>query len=274
MATLENIRKRGALIAVVIGFALFAFILGDFIKQGKSIFRGSQNEVANINGNTVDIIDYQNLANAHTAFYQYATGIQNLDEQTQKGIKNDIWDILLKENLLNDAYDDCGIDVTDKEVSGLIFGENGKYDPLVQQLPVFQNPQTRQFDPKVVSSFYTNYMSNDPKSKQFGLYLEKLIRENRKYTKYFTLIAKGMNITTAEAISLYKDRTNVVDFDFVALNYKSIADSTIKVNDSEAKTYYNKHKEEYEQKEQRDIWFEEKMLSIKTISSSIDKKQN
>ena len=32
MATLENIRKRGPLIAIVIGFALFAFILGDLFK--------------------------------------------------------------------------------------------------------------------------------------------------------------------------------------------------------------------------------------------------
>ena len=36
MATLEKLRnKAGILLAVVIGIALFSFILGDFIKPGK-----------------------------------------------------------------------------------------------------------------------------------------------------------------------------------------------------------------------------------------------
>jgi peptidyl-prolyl cis-trans isomerase D len=39
MATLEKIRNRaGALVAVVIGLALFAFILGDILGSGPSLF--------------------------------------------------------------------------------------------------------------------------------------------------------------------------------------------------------------------------------------------
>ena len=61
MAALENIRKRGKLLAIVIGFALAAFILGDFINTGGG---GSLPELADINGNKVvltnDIVSNNN----------------------------------------------------------------------------------------------------------------------------------------------------------------------------------------------------------------------
>ena len=60
MATLENIRKKGGVIvALVIGLALVAFVLTDLLNSGGSMMRGSQMELANINGTSVSIIEYQ-----------------------------------------------------------------------------------------------------------------------------------------------------------------------------------------------------------------------
>ena len=38
MATLEKIRKRSVLLLVIIGAALVAFIIGDFLNSGRNIF--------------------------------------------------------------------------------------------------------------------------------------------------------------------------------------------------------------------------------------------
>ena len=52
MATLQNIRnKAGLLVAIVIGLALFAFILGDMFGSGAS--RGGNN-VAEIAGKSIE----------------------------------------------------------------------------------------------------------------------------------------------------------------------------------------------------------------------------
>jgi len=51
MATLEKIRNRaGVLVAVIIGIALLAFILGDFLNSGKTLFSSSEFEIADISG--------------------------------------------------------------------------------------------------------------------------------------------------------------------------------------------------------------------------------
>ena len=39
MATLEKIRSKAGLLVLVVGVALFAFIIGDFLNSGSTYFR-------------------------------------------------------------------------------------------------------------------------------------------------------------------------------------------------------------------------------------------
>jgi len=60
MATLQTIRTRaGLLIAIVIGISLAAFVLGDLLQSGSSIFQKNQMEIGEINGESIQYPDYQ-----------------------------------------------------------------------------------------------------------------------------------------------------------------------------------------------------------------------
>ena len=59
MATLEKIRSKAGLLVLVVGLALFAFIIGDFLNSGSTYFRQSQERIAEIDGEVVKIQDYQ-----------------------------------------------------------------------------------------------------------------------------------------------------------------------------------------------------------------------
>ena len=52
MATLEKIRKRSVLLLVIIGAALVAFIIGDFLNSGRNIF-GDGTTVAKAKKSTI-----------------------------------------------------------------------------------------------------------------------------------------------------------------------------------------------------------------------------
>ena len=53
MATLEKIRSKAGLLVLVVGLALFAFIIGDFLNSGSTYFRQSQERIAEIDGDHV-----------------------------------------------------------------------------------------------------------------------------------------------------------------------------------------------------------------------------
>ena len=58
MATLQTIRNRGGLlVSIVIGLALIAFIVGDALNSGSRIFNSQRNQIGEIAGEGVSIID-------------------------------------------------------------------------------------------------------------------------------------------------------------------------------------------------------------------------
>ena len=50
MATLNKIRSKAGLLVVIIGVALLAFIVGDFLNSGHTFYAMNQNKVAVVNG--------------------------------------------------------------------------------------------------------------------------------------------------------------------------------------------------------------------------------
>ena len=60
MATLQTIRNRaGLLVSIFIGLALMAFIVGDALNSGASIFNGERNQVGKIDGESISLMDFQ-----------------------------------------------------------------------------------------------------------------------------------------------------------------------------------------------------------------------
>ena len=55
MATLEKIRSKAGLLVLVVGLALFAFIIGDFLNSGSTYFRQSQERIAEIDGEVIKV---------------------------------------------------------------------------------------------------------------------------------------------------------------------------------------------------------------------------
>ncbi|MEF9950438.1 MAG: SurA N-terminal domain-containing protein, partial [Mucinivorans sp.] len=72
MASLQTLRnKGGVIVAVIIGIALLAFILGDMLTSGSVLFGNSANNVGKIGGQGISAVEYGNQIN-------YLTEIQKI----------------------------------------------------------------------------------------------------------------------------------------------------------------------------------------------------
>lgn len=250
MATLQKIRNKGPLLAIVVGLALAAFILGDMLNSGRSIFGGNQFEIAKVGGESVSYQEYQSVINQREAFYQNIMRSTSLNPELIQQIRNYAWEKLIRNYTIGKELNDLGINASSDELYDMV--KSGNVTPMIRQL--FTNPNTGQFDPNVVFQFINN-MDSDPsgQSKAVWLYLEEELKESRVFVKYNNLINKALYITSNEVEKNFVERTKMVDIKFVSQSYESISDSAVSISASEIKSFYDENIARYTQEEARDI---------------------
>lgn len=264
MATLQNIRNRGSLmIAIVIGLALGAFILGDMLTSGSNLMKPSQMEIAEINGESVQYPDFQKKVDELSEIYKMNTQQTQIDETTWEQIREQVWQGYLQENILGKTTEELGITISADELFDMVQGNNPHQ--IVQQL--FRNQQTGQVDKSAILRFLKDLETKaTPEQKSYWLYIENQIIQDKLRTKYNNLVSKGLYVTTEEAKKSLEAKNHNTNFQYIVLNYSSVSDSEVKVSDNDLKEYYNQHKDEYKQEKTRKIEY----ITFEVLPSAAD----
>lgn len=259
MATLEKIRSKAGLLVVVVGLALFAFIIGDFLNSGSTYFRQSQEKVAVVDGEVIKIQDYQARVDEMSEMYKMQTGSNSLPEEYMTQIRQSVFNTMVQDVVLNEATEEIGMTVCPEELFDMVQGEN--ISPLIQQMQIFNNPQTGQFDKAAllnflksidvdnIASYPAEQQAQLLKAKNFWLFWEKNIKRQRLEQKYTTLLSKAITANALEAKDAFDASAESADLVYAMQSYASIPDSTIEVSKSEIEKLYNQRKEAFKQDE-------------------------
>ena len=259
MSTLEKIRSKAGLLVLVVGLALFAFIIGDFLNSGSTYFRQSQERVAKVDGEVIKIQDYQGRIDEMTEMYKMQSGQSSLPEEYMNQIRQSVFDAMVQEVVLDEATDKLGMQVGPEELFDMVQGEN--ISPMIQQMQMFVNPQTGQFDKTALLNFLktidddniANYPADQQaqliQARNFWLFWEKNIKRQRLEQKYTTLLSKAVSANVLDAKEAFNDVSENSDIVYAMQSYASIPDSTVDVSKSEIEKLYNQRKELYKQKE-------------------------
>lgn len=265
MATLQNIRNRGGvMIAIVIGLALGAFILGDMLNSGSKLMRPSQMKIAEIDGQSIQYPEFQKKVEELSEVYKMNTQQTQIDESTWEQIREQVWQGYLQENILGKATEKLGVAVSSEELFDLIQGNDPH--PIIKQL--FRNQKTGMVDKSAIIQFLKALDSGaSPAQKAYWLYIENQIKQDKLYSKYNNLVAKGLYVTSDEAKKSLNAKNKTANFQYVVLAYSSIPDADVKVSDEDLKAYYNLHKDEYKQEKTRRIEY----VTFEVLPSEGDK---
>ncbi len=264
MATLQKIRNRaGIAIAIFIGLALAAFILGDLFKSTSSLTRGKQMELAEVAGKTITYPEFQSKVSELEEIYKMNSGKTSLDAQTAEQIKEQTWQNMVRNLTMKDIYEELGIGVCSSELFDMVQGKNPH--AIIQS--IFRDPNTGTLNRGALIQFLKYQQSNsNGKERSYWLFIENQIIEERSFSKYNNLLAKGIYVTTDEAKSDLKGRNHLTNIQFVAKPFSSVSDSTVKVTDEELKAHYEKNKENYKQENNRNIEY----VSFPVVASKTD----
>lgn len=242
MAILENIRKRTTILILIIGMALFAFVIsGVFTSSNFGAGGKVGSTVAEINGNEVSIDAFrQKVEAASRRVGPNASSMQTI---------NQVWDQEVRNSILGEQFEDLGINIEEDQIMNYI-----KTMPGYNQAPQFQN-EDGIFDENKFREFISEMSVNNPQQYELWLQDEQNIIQSSKEQTYFNLVKAGVGATLKEGELEYKLANDKVDMQYVRIPFASIADSTISVTKSEISEYINANKEDYKQETSRDIQF-------------------
>ena len=248
MAILGQIRKRSIFLIIVIGMALFAFVIsGVFTSNGGF---GANQPVGEINGEKIDYEMFNLMVEQAQTVYGFNT-IQAV---------NFAWDQGVKSQALNQELEKLGIDAGKNQLEQII-----SRDESVILNPLFQN-EIGIFDFNKFSSYISQLKTSNPSVYNSWKIQEENIISIARQRIYFDLIRSSVISTNVESRIQYHLENDKVNIQYLRIPYGNIPDSIVTIKDSEILSYMRKNRDKYELEESKKIEY----IFIPDVASAID----
>ncbi len=255
MALLQKIRTN--LVAqLAIGLGMVAFIVTGFVTCSRGP-REQETTVAKLNG---EELDRQSFDNQVDEFKNILRIVQqkpldyNFTSEEDAQIREQVYQRFVQKNLLEKECSALGLTVTDNELANII--KEGTH-PLLTQLPLFLT-QNRTFDYAGLQQFLKQYSDMQSNSQVTAdqmmqmelihsawLFVEKELRTATLSDKYQNLLCSLILSNPVSAKASFEARNNETDVVMAALPYATIADTDIKVEESEMKAKLAEYQDAY-----------------------------
>ncbi|CAM1371934.1 peptidylprolyl isomerase [Tenacibaculum xiamenense] len=239
MAILSKIRERSMFLILVVGLALFAFVLdpstiSDFFNSTKV------NDIGSVNGET---ISRQEFADALEA-YKQSSGGRVSEMQAAKNV----WNSLLRQKIYETQLENAGITVGEADIMKALIESSG-----VQNQPRFQTEGL--FDKSKFTEFLATIKeANGDEWRAWQQYMTSL-KSNLQKTTYDNLVTSGLGASLKEGENKYLTENTKISGKYVYAPYTLIADSLVTVTKGDVKKYIESHASNYEVEASRDVKF-------------------
>jgi len=247
MAILGQIRKRSFFLIVVIGMALFAFVIsgvfvGSGINQGQS--------VGEINGEEID----------YESFNLMVQQVQDAYRLDYSSAVDYAWEIGLQDMVLVQELEKLGINVGKEQLEQILSAQ-----PELVSDPSFQN-ELGIFDFKKFTKFIGDLKQMNPTAYNSWKMQEQDIISIAKKNIFYNLIASSVTFTDIESDLEYHLENDKVTIDYVKVSFDDIPDSLFNISNSQISNYIRKNKDDFMVDPSRAIDY----IYIRDIASDLD----
>jgi peptidyl-prolyl cis-trans isomerase D len=188
--------------------------------------------IATVNGEEIDLYTFQYYYDQSLRQAEKEQG--DLDEQAAIRIRDEVFNNLLNEVLLNQEAAKRGIEVTDAEM----YEYMRRYPPEeLREHPAFQTPEG-EFD-------YQKYLQalSDPRVP--WVQVEQMIRPNMRMGKLQQAILSLVRVTEDEAKEFYRDENEKINVEYLLVPAYEFQRQSLPLTDQEIEAYYREHQDEF-----------------------------
>ncbi len=238
MAILNNIRKNGIFLILIIALALFAFILSDILTSSGTGPKG-QDTVATINGTEL----------SRQSFMEEVETVQRNMGQNANTTQamNIVWEREVRRIIMEDQINKVGITAEKAQLDNMLRS-------TLAGNPTFLN-DAGQVDDGKIQEYIASIRSSSPEMYQQWLMFEQNMESSIVENTYQNMIKGGLRNTLLEGQQEYHFENDKVNFNYLFFPYTSIQDEDIKISDDEIKKYISARPNEYNVEAQADIQY-------------------
>ncbi len=230
MAALEKIRKRAAILTIVIGAGLLAFILEEAVRASGAFTTDTL--AAKVGNEKIEMQEFQNISQARQQQ-------QDADNKVDPAVmQQQILQEVIQEKLLTQECDEANIKVTGEEVTELMVNNPPQ---AIQQIC-----QQNGIDPKSLFDLLKN-PNADPNDQSLQQIRALYEQESQKMANQLMQAKLGMLLMGCLQandidIELTKEESTVYNVTYAKVDYATVDDSKVKVTDADLKAAYDKYK--------------------------------
>ncbi|MGI8818321.1 MAG: peptidylprolyl isomerase [Gemmatimonadales bacterium] len=232
---MQAFRNAAKPIMVVVAITFFAWLVLDLsgITGGTGLLTSTS--VGKVNGQSVDARTYQTVVQQSIdARQQQTQGTLGLEDYKQ--VRDQVWDQIIQDRVLNAEYGRRGIKVSDDEVVQAI-----RNSPLAE----FQNVPEFQTDSQFDLGKYQRWLTSSV-AQQYLPSLEAQYRGELQRAKLLRVVTADVYLSDAALWEQYRDENETVKTALTAIVPRNaVPDSAVKLSDAEVAAYYKAHQNEF-----------------------------
>ena len=236
MAVLGKIREKSIFLIIVIGLALFAFIISGAIGSDYGNI-GPNEPIGEVDGEEVLLSNYRSLVEQDQKVYGSST-IESV---------NKVWDQYILSLVLKSQIDLLEIDAGRNQIEQVVSS-----DQNLTQDSRFIN-EAGFFDFGLFTNFISQIRDQNPSAYESWKLQESNIISSAKQSIYFDLVRSGLFNLKSQNEIITDFKNTKVDFQYVKIPFSSLSDTLFKLDDNEIDNYIKKNKSDYVFKPIRNI---------------------
>ena len=236
MALLGKIREKSIFLIIVIGLALFAFVISGALGTGNS--DSTSNEpIGTINGKEIPLDNFR---------FMVEQTERNFGLTTMQAVDN-VWKQYVRNFVFEDQFEILGIGAGRDQIEQVV----SSTESIIND-ERFIN-EAGFFDFGLFTDFIVQMKNSNPQAYESWKQQELSIISSAKENIYFDLIKSSVAVTPKDAEIFHHLENDNIDIEYVKYPYSHISDTIFNISDQDIENYIDKNQDKYSRNESRSI---------------------
>lgn len=230
-------RMRDSMPVILIGLVV-AFVLTIIFEWGMD-YLGLQSQrseyVGKVNGRTITYPEFTEMVR-QAVENQKAQTNQEPDETQLTQIREQVWNNLVNQILIEEEMERMGIRVTDEEIVEWVHGPNP---------PEFLRRQFTDSTGVFNRAAYENAI-REPQNREVWITVEQMLRQQRANEKLQSVLFASVRATEAEVYQRFADQNIKIDVEYILFDpNRLVKDEEVEITEADIKKFYKERADEF-----------------------------